>query len=83
MIDEFATNRELSGLFKACALTQRELLARFNRGQVRQLALRTLKTYLASETAKSRVRCPEAVLERFRKIVHSHDADETRRRRIS
>lgn len=49
--------------------TQTEALARFNRGQVRKMALRTLKSYLASHDAKTRINCSEATVERMKKVL--------------
>jgi hypothetical protein len=59
----------LREVIKRSGLTQVEALIRYNRGQVRPLALRTLKAYLAGETSKSRVVCGDAVVERFRKVL--------------
>ena len=65
------TNEALRELVKASGLTQTEILARFNRGQARPMALRTFKTYLADPESKTRVTCPEAVLNRIRKVIKS------------
>ena len=56
-------------LIEESGLTQNEALARFNRGQARKMALRTLKSYLASRDAKTRINCSEAILERMKKIL--------------
>ena len=55
-------------LIEESGFTQNEALARFNRGQARKMALRTLKSYLASRDAKTRINCSEAILERMKKI---------------
>lgn len=62
---------ELKDMIMASGLTQEEALARFNRGQVKPMALRTLKAYLASHSAKTRVNCSDAVLERMKKVLKS------------
>ena len=59
-------------LIEESGLTQNEALARFNRGQVRKMALRTLKSYLASRDAKTRVNCSDAVLDRMQKVLRPH-----------
>ena len=56
-------------LIEESGLTQDEALARFNRGQARKMALRTLKSYLASRDAKTRINCSEAILERMKKVL--------------
>jgi hypothetical protein len=56
-------------LIEESGLTQNEALARFNRGQARKMALRTLKSYLASRDAKTRINCSEAILERMKKVL--------------
>ena len=56
-------------LIEESGFTQNETLARFNRGQARKMALRTLKSYLASRDAKTRINCSEAILERMKKIL--------------
>jgi len=61
---------KLKALIEDSGLTQMEALGRFNRGQARKMALRTLKSYLASHNAKTRVNCSEAVLERMQKVIH-------------
>jgi len=53
----------------ASGLTQTEVLARYNKGQAKPMALRTFKTYLAKQGSKTRVRCPTAVLERVQKVL--------------
>ena len=55
-------------LIEESGFTQNETLARFNRGQARKMALRTLKSYLASRDAKTRINCSEAILERMKKV---------------
>lgn len=59
-------------LLEESGLTQNEALARFNRGQARKMALRTLKSYLASRDAKTRVICSASVLERMQKVLRPH-----------
>jgi len=59
-------------LIEESGLTQNEALARFNRGQARKMALRTLKSYLASRDAKTRVTCSPAILERMQKVLRQH-----------
>ena len=56
-------------LIEKSGFTQNEALARFNRGQARKMALRTLKSYLASRDAKTRINCSEAILERMKKVL--------------
>ena len=56
-------------LIEESGFTQNETLARFNRGQARKMALRTLKSYLASRDAKTRINCSEAILERMKKVL--------------
>lgn len=63
---------ELKKLLEASQLNIAEALARFNRGQAKPMALRTLKTYLASHEAKTRAICSDGVLERMRKVLQSH-----------
>lgn len=71
--DPFANNRALRALIDAAGLTIAEALTRFNGRQARPLALRTLKTYLAHEDAKTRSRCPDNVLERMRTVLSRVD----------
>lgn len=59
----------LRELVEASGLTQPEALARFNRGQARRLSLRSLKGYMASKDAKTRVACPPEVLKRMRAVL--------------
>jgi len=56
-------------LIEESGFTQNEALARFNRGQAQKMALRTLKSYLASRDAKTRINCSEAILERMKKVL--------------
>lgn len=63
------TSDKLRILIEESGLTQNEALARFNRGQARKMALRTLKSYLASRDAKTRINCSEAILERMKKVL--------------
>ena len=56
-------------LIEESGFTQNEALARFNRGQARKMALRTLNSYLASRDAKTRINCSEAILERMKKVL--------------
>lgn len=59
----------LRELIAIAGLTQVEALARFNRGQAKPMALRTLKSYLAKPNSKSRVICPDTVIVRMRKVL--------------
>lgn len=63
------TSDKLRILIEESGLTQNEALARFNRGQARKMALRTLKSYLASRDAKTRIKCSDAILEWMRKVL--------------
>ena len=72
-IDAFANNHELRELINPSGLTLAEVLARFNARQARHMALRTLKSYLANEGAKTRVRCPDHVIARMRIIISRAD----------
>lgn len=56
-------------LIEESGFTQNEALVRFNRGQARKMALRTLKSYLASRDAKTRINCSEAILERMKEVL--------------
>lgn len=67
-VDSYANNRILRDLVAGSELTLAELLARFNARQARPLAMRTLKSYLANPGAKTRVRCPDNVLEHMRHV---------------
>lgn len=69
--DEYAfeRNRVLRELVAESGLTLAEVLARFNARQARPIALRTLKSYLAGESAKSRVRCPVGVLHHMQVVL--------------
>lgn len=67
--DPFEANNELRKLFDMTDLTQEEALKRFNRGQARPMSIRTLKTYLAHEGARTRIRCPPEVLARFERVL--------------
>lgn len=60
---------KLRTLIETSGFTQTEALARFNRGQARKMALRTLKSYLASRDAKTRITCSDAILERMKKVL--------------
>ena len=62
----------LRELMEHSGLTQREALARFNRGQAKPKALRTFRANLASHDAKTRINCSDAVLERMRKVLKCH-----------
>lgn len=71
--DTFANNRELRELVKASGLTLDEILRRFNARQARPIALRTLNSYLANDSAKTRIRCPDTVLAHMRNVLIRHD----------
>lgn len=58
----------LRELLASTGVTQVDALARFNKGQAKPMALRTLKTYLALPDSKTRVPCPDAVLKRMKKV---------------
>jgi hypothetical protein len=60
---------ELRRMIVESGLTQKEVLARFNKGQAKPMALRTLKSYLAHPESSSRVPCPEGVVERVRALL--------------
>ncbi len=68
-ISEQDNSDKLRVLIEHSGLTQFEALARFNRAQAKKMALRTLKSYLASKDAKTRVNCSTAVVERMRKVL--------------
>lgn len=72
-MDEFANNRVLRELVDSSGLTLAEVLARFNARQARPMALRTLKSYLANEGAKTRVRCHEKVISHMRIVISRTD----------
>lgn len=67
--DPFINNQVLRALVEESELTLAELLGRFNARQARPLAMRTLKSYLANPGAKTRVRCPDNVLEHIRSVA--------------
>ena len=67
--DAFANNRALRELIESSGLTLVEVLARFNARQARPMALRTLKSYLAKDGAKTRVRCPDPVISHMRTVM--------------
>lgn len=71
--DVYAGNRELRELIEASGLTLAEILARFNAGQARPMAMRTLKSYLANATAKTRVRCPDTLLAHMKTVFARRD----------
>lgn len=60
---------KLRNLLKESGLAQVETLTRFNEGQAKKMALRTFETYLAIPGSKTRVSCPDGVLERMEKIL--------------
>lgn len=60
---------KLRELFEKSGYTQKEALELFNSDQVKEMALRTLKTYLAHPGSKTRVNCPEAVLKRMEELL--------------
>lgn len=66
---DFSNNERLKVLLEESDLTHTQALALFNQGQGRELALRTLKTYLAKEGSSTRSPCPDSVLTRFKKIL--------------
>lgn len=68
-IDVGDNSDTLRDLIENSGLTQLEALARFNRGQAKPMALRTLKSYLASHDARTRINCSDSVLERMRKVL--------------
>jgi len=41
------------------------------------MALRTLKSYLASHDAKTRVNCSDGVLERMRKVLRPYPTEDS------
>lgn len=59
---------QLRECIEAAGLTQKAALELFNEGQVKPMAMRTLKTYLACADSKTRIECPEAVLDHFKKV---------------
>ncbi len=71
--DPFVNNKALLDLVRASGLTLIEILARFNARQARPIAMRTLKSYLAREQAKTRARCPDKVLEHMSKVITRHE----------
>lgn len=68
-LDDFENNRALREAVKSSGLRLAEVLARFNARQVRPIAMRTLKSYLANEGAKTRVRCSGNVLSHMRSVL--------------
>lgn len=81
--DAFANNQELRELIDSSGLTVAEVLARFNTRQARPMALRTLKSYLAKEGAKTRVRCPEMVIRHMRTVIARIEKPNLRKPAIS
>jgi hypothetical protein len=67
--DVYANNRALKTLVENSGLTLAEILGRFNARQARPIALRTLKTYLANEGARTRVPCSITVLSHMRIVL--------------
>ena len=67
--DVYTNNLELRELVDASGLTITEILRRFNARQARPIALRTLNSYLAKATAKTRVPCPDTVLTHMRAVL--------------
>lgn len=59
----------LRELLEDSGKTQQAALDLFNEGQVKKMALRTLKTYLALPGSKTRVNCPDAVLQRIKELL--------------
>lgn len=68
-LDEFENNRALREAVKSSGLRLAEVLARFNARQVRPIAMRTLKSYLANEGARTRVKCSDKVLSHMRSVL--------------
>lgn len=68
-LDVYANNQTLRELVENSGLTLKEILGRFNARQARPIALRTLKTYIANEGAKTRVSCPLTVLSHMRTVL--------------
>lgn len=62
-------NEKLRKVISESGLTQAECLKKFNKGQVKPMALRTLKSYLAKETSKTRRECPAAVAEHMERVL--------------
>lgn len=60
---------KLRELLAKSGKTQQEALDLFNQDQGKPMALRTLKTYLAMPNSKTRVACPDGVLERMQEIL--------------
>lgn len=63
----------LREIVEASGLTQKEALDRYNVGQGKPMALRTLKAYLATPGCRSRVLCPGGVLTRMETVLQSDD----------
>lgn len=59
---------QLRELIEQSGLTQNTALERFNHGQGRPMALRTLKTYLAHHGSKTRIACPDSVLVHMKEV---------------
>lgn len=68
-MSEVDNGLQLRELIANSGLTQAEALARFNRGQAKPMALRTLKSYLAKPDASTRVSCPDTVIARMKKVL--------------
>lgn len=71
MVTTEDNGQQLRRIISEAGLTQVEALARFNKGQVKPMALRTLKTYLAAPDSKTRIACPDKVLHRMKRICGS------------
>ncbi len=61
--------QQLRKLLEEHQITQPKALALLNKGQLKPMALRTFKTYLAAPDSKTHVACPDAVLTRMKKIL--------------
>ena len=59
----------LRELLEKSGHTQQAALDLFNEDQVKKMALRTLKTYLALPDSVTRVNCPDAVLQRMKELL--------------
>lgn len=59
---------QLRRIITEAGLTQAEALAKLNKGQIKPMALRTFKTYLAAPDSKTRTPCPAGVLHRMKEI---------------
>lgn len=69
MTNDEDNGQQLRKLLADSNITQGEALARLNKRQVKPMALRTFKTYLAAPDSKTRIACPDAVLQRMKEIL--------------